>query len=147
MNLDFYEVILDISVNRHYANRYVKMMRHYQSLRLKKGERHHVLPRSLFPDYKYKRGNIVCLPYRVHFIAHMLLWLATRHEKMAMALSMMGNFRFKSRSYERYRTRIVAQIGKNARVGGGSITQSLAKRFLFTQRMCLVGLSLGRVNL
>ena len=40
MNLDFYEVIRDISVNQHYANRYVKMMRHYQSLRLKKGERH-----------------------------------------------------------------------------------------------------------
>lgn len=115
MNLDFYGVIRDISVNQHYANRYVKMMCHYQSLRLKKGERHHVLPRSLFPDYKYKRGNIVCLPYRVHFIAHMLLWLATRHEKMAMALNMMGNFRFKSRSYERYRTRVVAQIGQNAR--------------------------------
>lgn len=115
MNLDFYEAICDISVNQHYANRYVRMMCHYQSLRLKKGERHHVLPRSLFPDYKYRRGNIVCLPYRVHFIAHMLLWLATRHEKMAMALNMMGNFRFKSRSYERYRTRVVAQIGQNAR--------------------------------
>lgn len=115
MNLDFYGEIRDITVNQHYADRYIRLMRHYQSLRLKKGERHHVLPRSLFPDYKYKRGNVVCLPYRVHFIAHMLLWLATKHEKMAMALNMMGNFRFKSRSYERYRTRVVAQIGQNAR--------------------------------
>lgn len=36
-------------------------------------EAHHILPKSLFPDYKKERWNIVLLTAREHFICHWLL--------------------------------------------------------------------------
>jgi hypothetical protein len=36
-------------------------------------EKHHILPRSLFPEYKNCKWNIVKLSARKHFMAHMLL--------------------------------------------------------------------------
>ncbi len=37
-------------------------------------ERHHILPRSLFPEYKNDKKNLVILSFREHFICHALLW-------------------------------------------------------------------------
>ena len=36
-------------------------------------ERHHILPRSIAPEYKSDKNNVVKLTYREHFICHMLL--------------------------------------------------------------------------
>lgn len=36
-------------------------------------ERHHILPKSLFPNWKTKKSNLVLLTAREHFIVHQLL--------------------------------------------------------------------------
>lgn len=37
-------------------------------------ERHHILPKSLFPEYEKCKSNIVKLTYREHYVAHHLLF-------------------------------------------------------------------------
>jgi len=42
---------------------------------VKNGERHHIKPRSLFPELSKEKTNIVKLTYREHYICH---WLLTK---------------------------------------------------------------------
>ena len=39
------------------------------------GQKHHILPKSLYPQYKNTKTNIVKLTYREHYICH---WLLTK---------------------------------------------------------------------
>lgn len=38
------------------------------------GQKHHVLPKSLYPQYKNTKANLVKLTAREHYICHHLLW-------------------------------------------------------------------------
>lgn len=56
-------------------------------------EKHHILPKSLFPDYAKCKWNIVKLSARQHFIAHILLYKMFKYNtegygKMLRALSL-----------------------------------------------------------
>ena len=52
-------------------------------------EKHHILPRSMFPDLAKDPSNIIAVPARVHFILHYLLWKAYRNTKMWNAFKFM----------------------------------------------------------
>ena len=73
-------------------------------------ERHHILPKSLYPEFTKCKWNIVKLSARKHFIAHMLLYRMFEHNTkgygtMLKATRMMGrhstdNRYMNSRLYE-----------------------------------------------
>jgi hypothetical protein len=82
-------------------------------------EKHHILPKSLFPDYIKSPWNLVRLDYRAHFIAHLLLPRIVKdieHErKMLWAVNrfrVKGKY-FNSRLYEYVRRRI-SELGVSA---------------------------------
>lgn len=55
-------------------------------------ERHHILPKSLFPQYRKERWNIVGLPARDHFLAHYHLFkMLPRNPQMTHAFWSMCN--------------------------------------------------------
>ena len=53
-------------------------------------ETHHVLPKSIYPEYKYNSDNIVRLVYKDHIIAHELLYGFLNTHGMMMAYHMMS---------------------------------------------------------
>lgn len=79
-------------------------------------EKHHVLPKSLFPEYSKSSWNLVPLNARAHFIAHLLLPKLLKeieHErKMLWAVNrfrVKGKY-FNSRLYESVKKRL-AEVG------------------------------------
>lgn len=52
---------------------------------------HHVLPKSVFPEYRTEKWNLVTLTPREHFIAHLLLWRGTEWKEMQQAMWLMNN--------------------------------------------------------
>lgn len=80
-----------------------------QGLRSKKNgyyERHHILPKSLFPLWKKKKTNIVLLTAREHFFCHQLLSKIYPSKEMAYALIAFtirpnSDYKISSREYER----------------------------------------------
>jgi stalled ribosome alternative rescue factor ArfA len=48
-------------------------------------EKHHILPKSIFPLWKYKKRNIVLLTAKEHFICHQLLTIIYPGSKMFLA--------------------------------------------------------------
>lgn len=52
-------------------------------------EKHHILPRSMFPNLIKDDRNIIIVPARVHFILHYLLWKAYRDRKTWNAFKFM----------------------------------------------------------
>lgn len=62
------------SINEHHLNRYIKFISHRLEREQNfKGHRHHILPRSLFPEFIKEDWNLVLLTEREHYIAHLLL--------------------------------------------------------------------------
>ena len=70
-------------------------------------ERHHILPRSLFPLWVNRKSNLVLLTAREHLFCHQLLTKTYPGQPMDYALMMMVNrgFVISSREYERLRIR------------------------------------------
>lgn len=59
--------------------------------------KHHILPKSIYPEFRLSEWNIVKLTYKDHYRAHELLPFICLHEvdryKMANAWTMMGRFK------------------------------------------------------
>lgn len=78
-----------------YVQRYLKLIDHYVLLKLKKAgspgkfEKHHILPVSIFPEYRNAKWNIVVLPTRAHYIAHYMLFKGVKHKSCAYAFNQM----------------------------------------------------------
>jgi hypothetical protein len=113
---------MNYDVNPHYWQRYKRFIASRQA---SDGyvERHHIYPRSLFPQKANDADNIVALTAREHFIAHWMLHKAFGG-KMSQAFMYMkaGNadryWRLNSRSYELLRESFaqamsVANTGKS----------------------------------
>lgn len=57
-----------------YLERYFKFVKLYNNYpKSIHTETHHILPKSLYPEYKNSKWNLVHLPFRAHHIAHWLL--------------------------------------------------------------------------
>ncbi|AUR97884.1 hypothetical protein NVP1244A_182 [Vibrio phage 1.244.A._10N.261.54.C3] len=80
-------------VNYHYMNRYIKFI---GSVRGGCDAKHHILPRSLFPEYgcfKKHPENCVVLSHRQHYIAYWMLAKALcGSHHMATAFFLMSNY-------------------------------------------------------
>lgn len=88
--MDFFEIAKTKPHNIHFLSRYFKFIEsiRQQSLEGLYVERHHILPKSLFPEYILHPENIKTLSGRQHFIAHLLLAKAYPSSyAMALALS------------------------------------------------------------
>jgi len=71
----FKESISKYKYNPHWYNRYLKFLNYYNSYD-GEGEIHHILPKSLFPEYsnlKKHPWNGIKIPYRSHYLAHYML--------------------------------------------------------------------------
>lgn len=70
-------------------------------------ERHHILPKSLFPLWKSRKSNLVLLTAREHFFCHQLLTKIYSTPQMFCALKFLAtdnqNKYCKSKDYERIR--------------------------------------------
>ena len=69
-------------------------------------EFHHVLPKSLYPNWEFRSSNLVCLTAREHFFCHQLLTKIYNNEKMMYALLRLaydGKHKVSSKEYESLR--------------------------------------------
>lgn len=82
----------ELSVNDNYLTRYKKLMCKCHSRYIEDDiytEKHHMLPKSLFPEHSKDDDNIIILTAREHYIAHWMIAKATMNNKMWFAFNMM----------------------------------------------------------
>jgi hypothetical protein len=89
--MDIYQELIRVCPNRHHMNRYIRTINIFTQSPSSEGELHHILPRSLFPEYQKIPCNLIRLPYRVHFLVHWMLAKATNHFSMISAFNAMCN--------------------------------------------------------
>lgn len=82
-------------------------------------ERHHIRPKSLFPDLKDDPSNIVILTAREHFIAHLLLAKIHGGVMAFAAHSMALNGRYGARRYAWFREEAAVYMSE-VRKGAGN---------------------------
>lgn len=81
--------------NEFALNEYLDLCLFEKIENFEEGEIHHILPRSLFPEYEdlnVHDFNGVKLSYKNHLIAHFKLALAIDHKSLLYAFNMMNNF-------------------------------------------------------
>nr|CAK6597785.1 homing endonuclease [Klebsiella phage vB_Ko_K5lambda5] len=83
--MDFYLELVSIGAKPHFVKKYLSLLSSFNDYR-GDGEKHHILPVSLFPEYTKSSFNIVKLPYRVHYIVHLCLALALPGTSMVNAV-------------------------------------------------------------
>jgi len=92
-----------------YRHIYCKIISYAKSQNRIKGdgnyyEAHHILPKSLFPNWRLRKSNIVLLTPREHFFCHQLLTKIYPCSEMIYAYFLMshnGKYKVTSRDYER----------------------------------------------
>ena len=83
-------------------------------------EFHHILPRSLFPNWSTKNSNIVPLTAREHFFCHRLLLKIYPCPEMFLALKYMSvDHKHSSRLYEKERLQII----ESCRIAGSKASR------------------------
>lgn len=84
-------------------------------------EKHHILPKSVFPEFKNEKWNIVKLSGRDHFIAHYLLMESFVHKDISYAFNMMkrvskrmgkADLQMMSESYEKFRDELSLHLSE-----------------------------------
>jgi hypothetical protein len=70
--MSIYEHLTSLPHNKHYVTRYINFLSTRKTPTEYK-EKHHILPRSLFPSFIDDPSNIILLTGREHYIAHLLL--------------------------------------------------------------------------
>lgn len=115
LNIDFFKIITDFYPNSNFrlVKRYIRFCERFKGV----GDglqKHHILPKSRFKDYKNNKLNIYNLSVRAHFIAHVLYTKAT--DDLFEAVSFMTRFNnvkfFNSRLYEVAYRRGIEKISK-----------------------------------
>lgn len=110
--------ILTTSKNKHYAQKYLNFIQSCTKNEVEGyTENHHILPKSLFPEYAKDEWNLVRLTARQHFIAHVLLAKAFGGT-MWHAVNMMThcdeggkrNYRVSSRIYDTMKVEMSKQL-------------------------------------
>lgn len=73
-------------------NVYINTIIKYGGTKSQYKERHHILPKSLYPQYKDCEWNLVDVEYRIHFLLHYLLYKYMCNYEMKCALQCMIAF-------------------------------------------------------
>uniref|UniRef100_A0AAU6W3K9 Homing endonuclease n=1 Tax=Pseudomonas phage Cygsa01 TaxID=3138529 RepID=A0AAU6W3K9_9VIRU len=120
-DLHYYlEEFLSLEANTHHITRYLKFVLGYKG-RPEVTEHHHILPKSLFPDYRslsQNPWNGVKLSPRAHYIAHRMLWKALpNNSRMAQGFWAMctairdgREYKISSRMFQRLRVECKAHM-------------------------------------
>ena len=80
-------------------------------------EKHHILPKSMFKKWRYKKRNLVLLTPEEHYFAHYLLYLIYNNREMANAFWFMlnsTNFEYNEELYKEVRLK-ARNIGNGAK--------------------------------
>lgn len=87
--MEFKQIILKIDplANIHYIDRYLKILSCLIKSNSGSNEKHHILPRSIFPKYIKSNKNIIAIPTRWHYLVHWLLIKIFRNEKYRNQMS------------------------------------------------------------
>jgi hypothetical protein len=111
--------------SHHYFNRYKKIISIYVNriIDLEKTgdlgefESHHILPKSMYPDLKKEKWNLVRLPTRVHYLVHYLLFKSFSDDGLTFAFNQMRRItktkRPNCKLYESVRKDFAQTISKN----------------------------------
>lgn len=98
---------------------YVSFVLNHQIDGSQRGEHHHVLPVSLFPQFAKERINLIKLSYLDHFISHYLLAKFTKHRSMLFAFNQMKRVKNKGvelqdlcHLYEEFRVQLMKNISE-----------------------------------
>lgn len=85
---DIYQILTTYAVkSQHNLHRYIRFIsRRINRTMEKPYDKHHILPKSMFPEFKSEKDNIVCLSMREHYIAHLLLYKIFRNRSMCFAI-------------------------------------------------------------
>lgn len=122
LNINLQDYFKPYKVNLHYLNKYENFIK-TRSLRPKpnKGNKHHILPRCIFPALKNEEENIIVLTDREHFIAHLLLTriFYNKNKGLLFAFNLMnGTLNSKyisSRLYEKEKQLVKLELRNRAR--------------------------------
>jgi hypothetical protein len=113
-------------VNREYLTKYLSLVLDYKT-DAEYTELHHILPKSLFPQYKNDKWNIVRLSAKDHFYAHYYLHKAIPNDpNMTFGLWGMCNQQsptHRDRDYIDNRTEEIAKIYEEARIAHSKLFQ------------------------
>lgn len=90
LNQTYKDMLIAISKNPRYTYRYIMFIESYMNKKQSSYEKHHILPRCLYPEYIKSKWNIIKLPARAHYIAHYLLYKADIDSKLTFAFNMMS---------------------------------------------------------
>lgn len=134
--MDFFEIL---STNENYISNKYSFIYHKIVLKrigepAKSGEKHHVLPKSLFPEYTKSKWNIAKVTHREHFICHRLLIKmfapgSLEYRKMCWALHRMSKkYTIGSKEYEIIRKVHLENLSYNR--GRKCITNGSENRYL-----------------
>lgn len=108
-----YEELRSIQYNRRHLNRYIEFIELCKSTPpAGYYEKHHILPRSLFPNETKNPDNIIKITARQHFIAHMILSYVYGGP-MSSAFYLMA---YGKKHYAQYRKRLTARQHERMRI-------------------------------
>ncbi len=71
--MNFIKIFNTKKINSHFLKRYLTFIARCAVINSSYTEDHHILPKSIFPEYKTSKENIVTLTARQHFVAHLIL--------------------------------------------------------------------------
>ncbi|UGO47088.1 putative NUMOD3 motif family protein [Shigella phage ChubbyThor] len=110
------EYLLTIGGKPHFVGKYVKLLSAYSDYN-GEGEFHHILPAALFPQFKKDKNNLIKLPHRVHYIAHVCLALALPDTCMVKALMILrrNGHRVNSHLFAKMRKKYAARLSEENR--------------------------------
>ena len=106
-------------------DRYFKLIEYYQNVELDEYEKHHILPKFIFPEFaniSQNSWNMIKLPIRAHFIAHYILAKALDDSMWKAVVFIYDTRKFgkntKSRLYQEAKRKAnlalsIRQTGKN----------------------------------
>lgn len=72
-----------------YGMRYLAFIERFTVPETMLHEKHHIMPRSMFPEYADSPWNIVRLTPKAHYIAHYMLWRAVKNRSTLYAFNLM----------------------------------------------------------
>lgn len=93
--IDFRKLLLKNLDITHYSfvDNYLIYLDSVKSKNVSVWEKHHILPKSVFPEFKTDRNNIILLSPSDHYIAHKYLFLIGRNKELWFSFNMMKNTR------------------------------------------------------
>ncbi|CAB5494496.1 Phage-associated homing endonuclease [Salmonella phage Se_AO1] len=114
----FYELLISKGGKPHYVKKYLKMVQSFKYSEDDYTELHHILPKSMFPEYSKDKINLVRLTGRQHYLVHACLALAFPNTRMVYAVVAMRKggrrnktgIRFNSHLYESFRIKFSEQM-------------------------------------